>query len=62
MSRERRSYRALISSNNTDVSAWSHLTQIGWSLDTVWECELRDLSKLADRLREFLAKESDAYE
>jgi DNA mismatch endonuclease (patch repair protein) len=31
------------------------LRKAGWSVLTVWECELRNPEKLADRLRRFLA-------
>jgi DNA mismatch endonuclease (patch repair protein) len=30
------------------------LNQIGWSALTVWQCELKDLAKLTERIHEFL--------
>ncbi|MCZ2903654.1 very short patch repair endonuclease [Burkholderia thailandensis] len=52
-----------ISRNQTrDAEHAKHLTQMGWNLLTVWECELRDLPTLANRLLQFLANESDANE
>ncbi|WP_081058465.1 very short patch repair endonuclease [Burkholderia thailandensis] len=45
-----------------DAEHAMHLTQMGWNLLTVWECELRDLPALANRLLQFLANESDANE
>jgi DNA mismatch endonuclease (patch repair protein) len=38
------------------------LAQMGWGLITVWECELRNVSALADRLQRFLAKERGTNE
>ncbi|CAB5279042.1 DNA mismatch endonuclease Vsr [Burkholderia multivorans] len=45
-----------------DAEHAKQLTQMEWSVLTVWECELRDLPTLAHRLLQFLAKESDANE
>ncbi|MEM5449096.1 very short patch repair endonuclease [Paraburkholderia guartelaensis] len=30
------------------------LRQLGWSVLTIWECQLSDAAKLADRIRRFL--------
>lgn len=30
------------------------LEQLGWSVLTIWECEVRDLAKLEARVRGFL--------
>jgi G:T-mismatch repair DNA endonuclease (very short patch repair protein) len=32
------------------------LKKLGWQVLTVWQCELKDQSKLAERLDEFLAE------
>lgn len=37
-----------------DAEALRLLTDAGWSVMTVWECELKDEARLADKLRAFL--------
>jgi DNA mismatch endonuclease (patch repair protein) len=37
-----------------DQENQGELTRLGWSVLTVWECETRDLNKLAEILRLFL--------
>ena len=37
-----------------DAQAQAALTGMGWDSLTLWECELKDMDTLADRLRGFL--------
>lgn len=37
-----------------DAEAVRKLRAMGWTAETLWECELRDASSLRDRLRAFL--------
>jgi DNA mismatch endonuclease (patch repair protein) len=37
-----------------DCFARTELASLGWDVMVVWECEVRDLSRVAARLREFL--------
>ena len=37
-----------------DASASSALAQLGWRVEAVWECELKDEAALAGRLRDVL--------
>lgn len=39
-----------------DTDALRQLADLGWTADVVWECELKDLSALQQRLDEFLRK------
>ncbi len=39
-----------------DRRARRELKKLGWQVLTVWQCELKDQSKLAERLDEFLAE------
>ena len=39
-----------------DRMAAEELTRVGWSSLTIWECELKDLAALEDRLIAFLGK------
>lgn len=41
-----------------DALHLAELARLGWSVYTVWECELRTPVDLADRLRKFLLAES----
>ena len=42
-----------------DAKHLAELTQLGWDVLTVWECELRDLDALAARLAAFMAGAKD---
>lgn len=42
-----------------DAKHLAELTQFGWDVLTVWECELRDLDALAARLAAFMAGAKD---
>ena len=37
-----------------DVEKRSELERLGWSVDEVWQCEIKDNQTLADRLQKFL--------
>ena len=37
-----------------DVRNVRALRRLGWGVMTIWECQLRDIAKLADRIRRFL--------
>lgn len=37
-----------------DAEKRSELEQLGWSVDEVWQCEIKDSQLLIDRLRNFL--------
>lgn len=37
-----------------DAQAKTDLRDLGWSVATVWQCELKDLGALSSRLRDFL--------
>jgi DNA mismatch endonuclease (patch repair protein) len=37
-----------------DAAAQEALAEAGWKVLVVWECEVRDVAELEDRLREFL--------
>lgn len=39
-----------------DQAKAAELERQGWSLMTVWECELREAAKLAGRLKRFLSR------
>jgi DNA mismatch endonuclease (patch repair protein) len=48
-------WRAKIARNRTrDAAACKALNETGWTVLTVWECELKDRNALAARLRRFL--------
>ncbi|MEO5933496.1 MAG: DNA mismatch endonuclease Vsr [Duganella sp.] len=42
-----------------DERAQGALAELGWKVLTVWECELGDLGKLEERLREFLNRRTE---
>ena len=37
-----------------DLEKRSELEQVGWSVDEVWQCEIKDIQSLEARLRSFL--------
>jgi DNA mismatch endonuclease (patch repair protein) len=37
-----------------DVEATSKLRALGWAVLTIWECEIRDETAVADKIRDFL--------
>lgn len=41
-----------------DAEHASQLAKMGWKVLTIWECELRDLETLSDRLQRFLVIEN----
>lgn len=46
---------AKIESNRArDARVLRELRQLGWSVDVIWECETRDLSRLRERIGAFL--------
>ena len=48
-------WRAKIARNVArDVRTAAELAALGWKVETLWECELKDLSSLNDRLRRAL--------
>ena len=39
-----------------DVRTQGELVELGWRVETLWECELKDAEALEDRLRRLLAE------
>jgi len=39
-----------------DMRNIEQLAALGWAVETVWQCELKEPEKLLDQLRTFLAK------
>lgn len=48
----------LQSNRQRDLQNQAKLRELGWDLLIVWECQLRDRQKLADRIKTFLEDES----
>ena len=50
-------WRAKLEGNvSRDRKTMAKLRREGWSVLTVWECQERDLEKLAARIRKFLGR------
>ena len=47
----------LESNRSRDLENHKKLTEAGWRVLVLWECELRDISKLAEKIRSFLEDE-----
>lgn len=45
-----------------DVAVLSQLNELGWTIETIWECETADEQKLTDKLKALLSKQSKKHE
>ena len=41
-----------------DARKRSELEAIGWSVEEVWQCEIKDIERLSDRLQSFLGSQN----
>ncbi len=50
--------RKLEGNRERDAANEARLKEMGWKVLTVWECELRDLEQLGNKLSSFIGKKS----
>ncbi|MBB3941355.1 DNA mismatch endonuclease (patch repair protein) [Novosphingobium fluoreni] len=50
--------RKLEGNRERDAANEARLKEMGWKVLTVWECELRDLEQLGNKLSRFIGKKS----
>lgn len=44
----------LLGNRQRDIEQQQCLRELGWEFLVIWECEIKDIEKLRDRIREFL--------